>query len=124
VRRKVTRTRAVRGAVQINKDSEELIDTYVGELVGNIVTLNKINEEDIISIQFTVTGDLRSKNPAASLRKYGFKNVPLFCSLEPDIEGAMERVIRVLVTVERADGNPLIPVYLNGAERLRPDLAG
>ncbi|RKX91350.1 MAG: chorismate mutase [Spirochaetes bacterium] len=120
----MTRTRAVRGAVQINRDSEELIDTYVGELVGKIVTLNKINEEDIISIQFTVTGDLRSKNPAASLRKYGFKNVPLFCSLEPDIEGAMERVIRVLVTVERTDGNPLIPVYMNGAERLRPDLAG
>lgn len=120
----MTRTRAVRGAVQINRDSEELIDTYVGELVGKIVTLNKINEEDIISIQFTVTGDLRSKNPAASLRKYGFKNVPLFCSLEPDIAGAMERVIRVLVTVERAAGNPLIPVYMNGAERLRPDLAG
>ncbi len=117
------RTRAVRGAVQISKDSVELIERNVGELVKTIIKVNGINEEDIISIQFTITGDLRSKNPAAALRKYGFETVPLFCSLEPDIEGAMERVIRVLVTFDQAAGDPIVPVYLYGAEKLRPDLA-
>lgn len=117
------RTRAVRGAVQISKDSGELIEKYVGELVKTIIKANRINEDNIISIQFTITGDLRSKNPASAIRKYGFETVPLFCSLEPDIEGAMDRVIRVLVTFDQAAGDPLVPVYLHGAEKLRPDLA-
>ena len=114
--------RAVRGAVQLERDSEDIIEKYVGKLINTLVTENSIEEKRIISIQFTVTKDLRSKNPASALRKFGYTAVPLFCCQEPDVDGAMERVIRVLVTFEKDESVTLIPVYLNGAERLRPDL--
>lgn len=116
--------RAVRGAVQIERDTADLINKYVGELINKIITENSINKNRIISIQFTVTKDLRSKNPASALRKYGYETIPLFCSQEPDVDGAMERVIRVLITFETDGYSSYSPVYLNGAERLRPDLQG
>ncbi len=114
--------RAVRGAVQIEKDGASQIVKGVGRLVNGLVEKNSISIEHIISIQFTVTKDIQSKNPAAALRTFGFQDVPLFCSQEPQTKGALPRVIRVLITVETDSGDSLVPLYLDGAEKLRPDL--
>ncbi len=114
--------RSVRGAVSIEKDSPDYIDKGVNELIEKLIKANSIEEENIISIQFTITNDLKSRNPAASLRKSGFKNVPLFCSQEPEINGSMERVVRVLITAESDTRSSMIPVYIKGAEKLRPDI--
>ncbi len=114
--------RAVRGAVQIEKDQPRQIVEGVGRLVTGLMDSNSLDREHIISIQFTVTGDIRSKNPAAALRTFGFDDVPLFCSMEPEMEGSLPRIVRVLLTVETGTGSPLQPLYLGGAEKLRPDL--
>lgn len=116
-------TRAVRGAVQIEEDSEKFIETGVEKLIKGLVDLNSLSEEQIISIQFSVTDDLQSKNPASALRKLGYESVPLFCSQEVRVINSMPRVIRVLITYEQQVVSRPVPLYINGAERLRPDLS-
>lgn len=82
---------------------------------------NAILEDDIVSVMFTVTTDLTALNPATALRKAGFaKSVALFTAAEPCIANSLPRVIRVLVTYYGS--KKPVPVYLNGAEALRPDL--
>jgi len=67
---------AVRGAVQLIKDESSLIENGVRRMVEEIININSIPYEDLISIQFSITGDLRSKNPATALRAGGFSTVP------------------------------------------------
>lgn len=112
--------RAVRGAIQIKSNNYRGIESGVVKLIKKIVGLNKIDITKIISIIFSQTSDLDALNPAAALRTIGFSDTPLFCTREPDIIGSLDRVIRVLITVE-TDIN-LTPVYLEGAVKLRSDL--
>lgn len=112
--------KAVRGAIQIKENSEEFIDKGVRQLISELIGKNEIDVNNIISIIFSQTDDLNVKNPAAALRKEGFNETPLFCTKEPDIIGSMERVIRVLITME-TDRVPE-PVYLEGAKNLRLDI--
>jgi len=93
------------------------------KLVTEILSRNGIRETEIVSLIFSVTKDLSAANPASGLRTVGFSDVPLFCLQEADVEGALERVIRVLLTYEASGDGRALPVYLDGAEALRPDLA-
>lgn len=120
------RVKALRGAIQLTQDNPETIREGVKRLVSAVLEQNGLSEEDIISLQFTVTRDLRSLNPAAALRQAGpplpgFRQVPLFCSQEPDCHGALPLMIRLLLTGQ-TERNALQPVYLDGARALRPDL--
>ena len=112
--------KAVRGAVQVD-NSAESIRNGVRLLMDAIVKRNEIHEGDIVSIVFSQTKDITAANPATALRSGGFAGVPLFCTQEPDYEGSVPGILRVLITfsTERA---AVEPVYLNGAERLRSDL--
>ena len=111
---------AVRGAVCCHNTIDSL-STYVPMLYREILHRNGIDESDIVSVIFSVTDDLTVLNPATALRKAGLaRAVPLFASSEPYIEGYLPSVIRVLVTFY---GTVVpSPVYMNGAEALRPDL--
>ncbi len=113
--------RAVRGAIQIEINDAVRIEQGVVKLIKKIIGVNKIDVTKIISIIFSQTSDLDALNPAAALRTIGFGETPLFCTNEPDIIGSMERVVRVLITAESE--NSFNPVYLEGAEKLRSDLA-
>ncbi len=112
--------RAVRGAIQIAANDKKSIKNGVIKLITTIVENNKLVINDIISIIFSQTSDLDAMNPASALRSIGFSNTPLFCTKEPDISGSMEKVIRVMITAESSVS--LVPVYLEGARNLRPDL--
>jgi chorismate mutase len=118
--------RAVRGAVQLDKDEAGHMDEQVGALLTAIMERNGLTADDLISIWFTATPDLHSDFPAAAARKLGagFADVPLICAQELDIEGAMPRVVRVLAHIEsdlpRAD---IAHVYLGAAAALRKDIA-
>lgn len=112
--------KAVRGAVCCKNESED-IKKNIECLYTEILTKNKISEKNIVSVQFTVTDDLTELNPATALRKSGFaKTIPLFCSAEPKIKTGLSKTIRILIYYYGRK-NP-IPVYLNGAEILRPDI--
>ena len=111
---------AVRGAVCCD-NSPASIEDAVAALYGETLSKNGINEADIVSIQFTVTSDLTAENPASALRKRGTaQDVPLFVAAEPQVEGALPGTIRMMITFY-GNQKPL-PVYMRGAETLRPDL--
>lgn len=116
-------TKAVRGAIQVAKDSATAIEMAGARLVTEILRINRIAENHIVSILFSMTEDLRAANPAAGLRRAGFSETPLFCTQEARIDGALPRVIRALLTYEAPEGASPVPVYMDGAEGLRPDLA-
>ncbi|MGW3333164.1 chorismate mutase [Streptomyces rubiginosohelvolus] len=116
--------RAVRGAVQLERDEAGHMDERVGELLTAVLERNELVADDLISIWFTATPDLRSDFPAAAARGLGIVDVPLICAQELDIDGAMPRVVRILVHVEtylpRAE---ISHVYLGATAALRKDIA-
>lgn len=111
---------AVRGAVCC-ENTHDSVSTQVTRLYNELMINNSIFEESIVSILFSVTSDLTILNPATALRNAGLAlTVPLFASAEPYIEGYLPYVIRIMITYY-GEKKP-IPMYLNGAEVLRPDL--
>ncbi|ULQ59979.1 chorismate mutase [Brucepastera parasyntrophica] len=111
---------AVRGAVCC-ENTKKSISELVPGLYREIIEKNSIPEPDIVSVLFSVTGDLTVLNPATALRNAGMAaSVPLFCTAEPEIEGALPGVIRILLTCY-AEIQP-DHIYMNGAEILRPDI--
>ncbi len=116
----------IRGAV-CTENKPDALKEAVCTLMRELFEKNGIeDEENIVSVQFTVTSDLDCLNPAAALRQGGMcTRTPLFCAAEPHIEGALPKTVRVLITayltVCDADKKP-VHIYLGEAQKLRPDL--
>ncbi|NBM18666.1 chorismate mutase [Streptomyces sp. GC420] len=116
--------RAVRGAVQLERDEAGHMDERVSGLLTAVLDRNGLTADDLISVWFTATPDLHSDFPAAAARKLGIVDVPLICAQELDIEGAMPRVVRIMAHVETELTKPQIThVYLGAAAALRKDIA-
>jgi chorismate mutase len=116
--------RAVRGAVQLERDEPVHMHEQVSALITSVLERNGLTAEDLISIWFTATPDLHSEFPAAAARKLGIVDVPLICAQELDVTGAMPRVVRVLAHVEsELPKSGINHVYLGAAAALRKDIA-
>ncbi|MCT4357308.1 chorismate mutase [Streptomyces sp. Je 1-79] len=116
--------RAVRGAVQLERDDAGHMHEQVEELLTAVLERNGLTADDLISIWFTATPDLHSDFPAAAARRIGIVDVPLICAQELDIEGAMPRVVRLLAHVEsELPKSAIAHVYLGAAAALRKDIA-
>ncbi|GGS57936.1 chorismate mutase [Actinokineospora fastidiosa] len=115
--------RAVRGAVQVDRDDPDVVFTETRALVLEVIRRNGLATEDIISIFFTVTPDIKSGFPAAAARAVGLTDVPMLCATEIDVPNSMTRVIRLLAHVQTDRTTRIEHVYLRGAAALRPDLA-
>lgn len=115
--------RAVRGATQIEQDDrQELLDATT-ELLVAVLERNELVPDDLISVVFTATPDLRSEFPAYAARQMGITDVPLLCASEIDVPGALPRVLRLLAHVETDRPRSQVRhVYLRGAAALRTDL--
>lgn len=121
---RVQAVRGVRGAIVVSVDTADQLHAATAKLVSEMLQRNRIETPDIASIIFTVTPDLHSGFPAEAARELGLTKVPLLCSQEIDVEGAMPRVIRVLLHVNTtASQDDIQHVYLDGAESLRDDIA-
>lgn len=116
--------RAIRGAVQLDVDEREHLLESTRDLVTAVLVANRLSSDRLISILFTVTADLRSEFPAVAARELGLGDVPLLCTVEIDVPGALPRVVRLMAHAEldvpRAD---VQHVYLRGAVALRQDIA-
>lgn len=100
-----------------------LIDSATRELLIHIMSINSLVPEDVVSVIFTVTDDLRSEFPARAARALGWTDVPLLCTVEIPVPGALARCVRVLLHVETTRArSSMRHVYLRGARSLRPDL--
>ncbi len=113
---------AIRGATTINKDSQKSVQKAVEELINELWSSNGIQESEIISITFSTTADIKSYYPAKAFRDLGFDKIPLFSSVEPEIEGSLNHTIRLLIYLERPNNRDVKHIYLNEAANLRPDL--
>ncbi len=108
--------------MMVDSASEILEETT--RLLSELFERNPIETSDVISVLFTATPDLRAVAPAAAARAYGLTDVPLICTQEMDVEGALGRCIRLLMHVDTpATRGELRHVFLNEAVALRPDLA-
>ncbi len=114
---------AIRGAIQVTADTQAAIREGTERLFYAICMANTLLEEEIISIMFSLTPDLRSLNPATALREgYPSLQVPLFCTQEALIEGMLERTIRVIIHCYTSR-EEVQHIYLEGAANLRRDLS-
>jgi len=115
--------RALRGATTLDADTREQVMERTATLIRTILERNAVAHEDLVSLIFTATDDVRSEFPAAAARGIGISDVPLLCARELDVEGAPRLCIRVLMHLY-SDREPaaLRHVYLEGARPLRTDL--
>jgi chorismate mutase len=118
------RLRAIRGAITVDRDAPELVYAATRELLSEIIARNGVDLDHIISVIFTVTPDLTSAFPAMAARSMGWLDVPLLCTMEIPVPGAMAHCIRVLLHVESDRQRSAIQhVYLGDAQSLRPDIS-
>ena len=118
-----TRVRAARGAIVIRLDEPDAVLGATQRLLEQLLQRNEIVGEDIVSVFFTATEDLRSVFPAEAARRMGLGKVPLLCAQEIPVRGSMPRVVRVLMHFETSRPQAAVAhVYLDGAESLRDDL--
>ncbi len=115
--------RAIRGATCLTANDVEEMNGAVAELIDQMLNRNKVSQDAVISIFLTGTPDLTCAFPAAGIRIHGLTDVPLMCAQEMNVDGALERVIRIMAQVETDQSrNEIEHVYLRGAEVLRADL--
>ena len=116
--------RAIRGAIQVGADDRQEILDGTAELVTHVLERNSLTTNQVISVIFSATPDLRAEFPALAARSLGFQEVPLLCCTEIAVPGAMPRVVRLMMHVETALARQQIQhVYLRGAAALRLDIA-
>jgi chorismate mutase len=114
---------ALRGATTVDADTADAVVERTGELLSTLLERNDVEHDQLVSIIFTSTRDLRSAFPALAARELGLGDVPLLCAGELDVVGGNPNTIRVLLhcysTRPRAS---LRHVYLHSAKHLRDDL--
>ena len=116
--------RAVRGAVQLDRDEREHLLASTAELVLAVMDANDLVPDDLVQVVFTATPDLTSEFPAVAARQAGLGAVPLLCAVEVDVPGAMPRVVRLMALAETERTREQVRhVYLRGAVALRRDIA-
>jgi chorismate mutase len=117
------RVRALRGATTLDVDQRDHLIARTQELMHAVFERNGLTEEDLISIVFTATDDVHSAFPAEAAREAGITHVPLMCARELEIDGGIERCIRILIhTYTDRAARELRHVYLHEARQLRTDL--
>ncbi len=115
---------ALRGAITIDSDEPEEISAAVSRVLGILFERNELVNNDVVSILFSATKDIRSAPPAAAARAFGLVDVPLLCTQEMDIAGSLPLCIRLLLHMETSRSrDELRHVFLAGATVLRPELA-
>jgi chorismate mutase len=115
--------RGIRGAITVTRDNATEILQATREVLHEIIKQNDLNIEDIASIMFTTTADLKSVFPAEAARAMGLTLVPLMCFQEIKVPDSLPLCIRLLLHVN-TDKNQaeICHVYLRNAANLRKDL--
>lgn len=115
---------ALRGASSVERNDAGAILGATERLLNEILDLNALRPDDVVSCIFTLTDDLDAEFPAVAARNMGFSKVPLLCTREVSVPGSMPRVIRVLMHYHAPDEHVARHVYLGEARALRLDLEG
>jgi chorismate mutase len=115
--------RGIRGAITVDHDDAAAIVEATKRLLTAMTERNDVALDDIASVLFSLTPDLRAVFPALGAREMGWTYVPMLHFCEIDVPGSLPRVIRVLMHVNTTRAlDEIDHVYLDGAVVLRPDL--
>jgi chorismate mutase len=113
---------ALRGAIDVEANEAGEILSRTEELVREVMERNALEPDAMVSCIFTATTDLDAEFPAVAARRLGLARVPLLCAREIDVEGALPRIIRLLLHYYAPEGHEPRHVYLGEARALRADL--
>jgi chorismate mutase len=117
------RVRAARGAIVVPADTADAVLASTERLLDATLRRNDIARDELVSILFTATEDLRAAFPAEAARRMGMGGVPLMCAREIPVVGSMASVVRILIHFHSDRSlDDVVHVYLDGAEALRDDL--
>jgi len=115
---------ALRGATTVDADTTDAVIGRTSELLATLLERNGLEHDQLVSIIFTSTKDLRSAFPALAARELGLGDVPLLCAGELDVIGGNPRTIRVLMHCYSTRPRAILRhVYLHRAKHLRDDLS-
>lgn len=117
--------RGIRGAACVEEDTREQILKTSLNLFETIMKNNEIRPEQVSAVFMTVTPDIRSAFPAEGIRcQEVFRLIPVLCSQEIPVPGALEKCLRILVLADQPEKSleDIHHVYLGRARELRKDL--
>ncbi|MDD3364765.1 MAG: chorismate mutase [Syntrophomonas sp.] len=115
--------RGIRGAITVKEDNATEILQATAEVLEEIISQNELSFQDIASIIFTTTADIKSVFPAEAARSMGLNLVPLLCSQEIEVQGSIPLCIRILIHVNtNKNQEEICHVFMRDAARLREDL--
>lgn len=115
---------ALRGAITVDADTPDEVAKHTTRLLETLYERNGLTHDDIVSVLFTATPDISSVAPAVSARAFGLTDVPLICTQEMAVDGALPLCVRLLAHLDTTKSkSDLRHVFLRGAVALRPELA-
>ena len=112
----------IRGATTVERDCKEEISSSVKMLLDEIFKKNALKKEEVSGFLFSLTTDIHSYHPAKAAREAGYDFAPLFAAIEPEIDGGLERCIRLMLFTERKE-KEVKHIYQKGAKILRKDIS-
>jgi chorismate mutase len=113
---------ALRGANSVERNDAQQILDATDRLMRELMSVNRLEPDAMVSCIFTLTEDLDAEFPAVAARALGLNRVPLLCAREVPVPGSLPRVVRVLVHYYADDDHVPHHVYLGAAKALRGDL--
>ncbi len=116
--------RGVRGATTVTVNESSAILEATEQLALAMIEANDIEPDAIASVIVSTTPDVTAVFPARAIRSIeGWTFVPVMCTHEMDVPGAIEKCIRIMMHVNTQKGQQDIQhIYQNEAIKLRPDL--
>ncbi len=116
--------RGIRGAITVQENTSKQIKDATYEMLNTIIELNSIKEDDVISVNFTMTNDLDQVYPSIVLREhFNWNNTPILNFEEKNIDNSLRKCIRVLIYIYTdKTKKDMVHIYLREAKKLRPDL--
>jgi chorismate mutase len=119
----MTKVRAIRGATTVEANTIEAMREAITELLIEIENRNHLDLQEVVSVIFTATSDLDAIFPAAIARENPqWENVPLLDVQQMQVQGSLEKCIRVLIYWNtNKPQEEIYHPYLRKAGKLRPD---
>lgn len=117
------RLRAIRGAITVSEDTPGEVVAATRLVLEDMIARNDLAPDDMVSLIFTATADVRSQFPAVAAREMGLLGVPLLCATEIPVPGSLPLCVRVMLHAYMPAQRDVSHSYLREAITLRDDLA-
>jgi chorismate mutase len=119
--------RGIRGATTAEENTAEAITEATEELLKELISINRLDKDEICFAYFTTTHDLTAEFPAYAARRLGWLEVPLLCGHDMDVRLPNPRgapmCIRILLLYNTAKPQSAMRfAYLRGAQAIKADL--